>query len=99
MRFTAAVSLLLLPLAALASPIAQPTLAPLEATSGDHIDDAYIIVFKKGVDVNQVALHVGQVQELHAANVSITICSLPLDRDHRPTVPISSRASFEDPSG
>lgn len=99
MRFTAAVSLLLLPLAALASPIAQPTLAPLEATSGDHIDDAYIIVFKKVVDVNQVALHVGQVQELHAANVSITICSLPLDRDHRPTVPISSRASFEDPSG
>ncbi|KIR35938.1 cerevisin [Cryptococcus deuterogattii MMRL2647] len=68
MRFTAAISLLLLPLAALASPIAQPTLAPLEATSGDHIDDAYIIVFKKGVDVNQIALHIGQVQELHAAN-------------------------------
>nr|KIR49567.1 cerevisin [Cryptococcus bacillisporus CA1280] len=68
MRFAAAVSLLLLPLAALASPIAQPILAPLEATSGDHIDDAYIIVFKKGVDVNQIALHIGQVQELHAAN-------------------------------
>lgn len=78
MRFTAAVSLLLLPLAALASPIAQPTLAPLEATSGDHIDDAYIIVFKKGVDVNQIALHIGQVQELHAASVSIAISSLPL---------------------
>ncbi|AFR97590.1 cerevisin [Cryptococcus neoformans C23] len=68
MRFTAA-SLLLLPLAALASPIAQPSLAPLEAPSGgDHIDDAYIVVFKKGVDVNQIALHIGEVQELHAAS-------------------------------
>lgn len=76
MRFTAA-SLLLLPLAALASPIAQPSLAPLEAPSGgDHIDDAYIVVFKKGVDVNQIALHIGEVQELHAASVSIAISSL-----------------------
>lgn len=93
MRFTAAISLLLLPLAALASPIAQPTLAPLEATSGDHIDDAYIIVFKKGVDVNQIALHIGQVQELHAANVSIPISSLPLDVELRPKATIPSRAS------
>lgn len=73
MRFTAA-SLLLLPLVALASPIAQPTLAPLEAPSGgDHIDDAYIVVFKKGVDASQIALHIGEVQELHAASVSIAI--------------------------
>ncbi|WRT64771.1 uncharacterized protein IL334_001705 [Kwoniella shivajii] len=66
MRFQAA-SVLLLPLA-LATPI-NPTsddaqIAPL-AENGDHIEDAYIVVFKKGVDTNQIALHLTGIEEQH----------------------------------
>jgi cerevisin len=44
-------------------------LAPL-STTGDHIQDAYIVRFKKGVDVNQIALHLSGVEELHGSDVS-----------------------------
>jgi hypothetical protein len=57
-----------------ASPLAQQ-LAPL-STTGDHIDDAYIVVFKKGVDVNQVALHLTSVEDMHGADVSWTFLLL-----------------------
>lgn len=72
MRLIAAV--LLAPLAALATPVAtgndaQPTLAPL-STTGEHIDDAYIVVFKKGVDPNQIALHLSGVEQAHETDVS-----------------------------
>ncbi|WWD21497.1 hypothetical protein CI109_105983 [Kwoniella shandongensis] len=70
MRFQAAAVLsTLLPLA-LATPIApqpEPTLAPLEA-SGEHIEDAYIVVFKKGVDPTQIALHLTNVEQAHGAD-------------------------------
>ncbi|TYJ52928.1 hypothetical protein B9479_006439 [Cryptococcus floricola] len=67
MRFTAA--LLLLPLAAIASPIAQPDLAPLQAApEGNHLDDSYIVVFKKGVNPSQIALHLNDVEQIHGAN-------------------------------
>ena len=62
----------LLPLAVLASPLAtadESALAPLQ-TTGDHIDDAYIVVFKKGVDLNQIALHLSGVEEWHGSDVS-----------------------------
>lgn len=72
MRFSA-VAVLLLPLA-LATPINptssdEATLAPLEAT-GEHIDDAYIVVFKKGIDPNQIALHLTGIEQAHGADVS-----------------------------
>ncbi|WVO16533.1 hypothetical protein L204_104212 [Cryptococcus depauperatus] len=66
MRLFAA-SLLLLPFVAVATPIAN--MAPLEASPvGNHIDDAYIVVFKKGVDASQIALHLNHVEELHTAS-------------------------------
>ncbi|WWC67952.1 uncharacterized protein I206_101871 [Kwoniella pini CBS 10737] len=66
MRFELA-SALLLPLA-LATPITTSqdgTLAPL-SENGEHIDDAYIVVFKKGVDATQIALHMTGIEQHHA---------------------------------
>ncbi|WVQ83347.1 hypothetical protein IAT38_005486 [Cryptococcus sp. DSM 104549] len=64
-----AAALLLLPLA-LATPIAttEQPLAPLQETGGEHIDDQYIVVFKKGVDPNQIALHLNGIEQVHGAN-------------------------------
>ena len=56
--------------AVLATPLATQPLAPL-STTGQHIDDAYIVVFKKGVDKSQVALHLTAVEGFHLADVSI----------------------------
>ena len=76
---------LLLPLA-LASPLANPiataqgassSLAPLSAT-GEHIEDAYIVVFKKGVDINQIALHLSGVEQWHGSDVSVSVQSYTL---------------------
>jgi cerevisin len=47
----------------------QLKLAPL-STTGEHIEDAYIVVFKKGVDINQIALHLSAVEDTHGADVS-----------------------------
>ena len=68
-----AVAALLLPFV-LASPLAtrhatEPTLAPLEA-AGEHIDDSYIVVFKKDVNPAQIALHLSGVESWHGASVS-----------------------------
>ena len=68
-------SAFLLPLA-LASPLAslnsseESALAPLSG-NGEHIDDAYIVVFKKDVTLNQISLHLGGVEEWHGSTVSI----------------------------
>lgn len=75
MRFSAVT--LLLPLA-LASPLATPsatgpdaeaTRAPL-STTGEHIEDAYIVVFKQGVNLDQISLHLSGVEQTHGADVS-----------------------------
>ena len=70
-------SALLLPLA-LATPVthpaatsdAQTTLAPLSST-GETIEDSYIVMFKKGVNLNQIALHLSTVEDSHTADVSV----------------------------
>ena len=81
MRFT--IAALVFPLA-LASPLAtsttsgnevQPTLAPL-STTGDHIDDSYIIVFKDGINLDQIALHLSGVEQWHGADVSSSAIEL-----------------------
>ncbi|WVR04631.1 hypothetical protein IAU60_001642 [Kwoniella sp. DSM 27419] len=63
-----ATALLLLPLA-LATPITteEQTLAPLQA-SGEHIEDSYIVVFKRGVDATQIALHLSGIEQAHGAD-------------------------------
>ncbi|OCF58808.1 cerevisin [Kwoniella mangroviensis CBS 10435] len=70
MRFQLATALLL-PTLALATPInpssEEGKLAPL-SESGEHIDDAYIVVFKKGIDANQIALHLSGVEQEHGAD-------------------------------
>lgn len=53
----------------LASSISDVKLAPLNA-GGEHIDDQYIVVFKKGVDSTQIALHLAGVEDWHGADVS-----------------------------
>ena len=64
----------LLPLLAFATPTpvrSEPALAPLHApVDGEHIDDSYIVVFKKGIAVDQVATHLGFVEQWHFASVS-----------------------------
>ena len=69
---------LLLASTALASPLAtggrpgsdaSPSLAPLSKT-GEHIDDSYIVVFKKGTNRESMALHLSAIEELHLADVS-----------------------------
>ncbi|OCF45887.1 cerevisin [Kwoniella heveanensis CBS 569] len=76
MRFQAAAALLTLPLALATPTPAQPesTLAPLES-SGEHIDDAYIVVFKKGLEANQIALHLTGVEQSHGADPVYTFSS------------------------
>jgi len=53
---------------------AGPTLAPLQS-SGELIEDSYIVVFKQGVDLNQIALHLSDVQQLHNANPLVALAS------------------------
>jgi cerevisin len=57
---------ILLPLA-----FASPTspLAPL-SKRGETIDDSYIVVFKKDVNPQQMALHLAGLEEWHQADVS-----------------------------
>ena len=67
--------ILLVPLGVLASPLSnlnsaeESPLAPLEE-GGQHIDDSYIVVFKKGIDTNQIALHLAGVEDWHGQEVS-----------------------------
>ena len=65
---------ILLPLA-----FASPTspLAPL-SKRGETIDDSYIVVFKKDVNPQQMALHLAGLEEWHQADVSVF--SVPLRR-------------------
>ncbi len=78
-------SLLLVPLA-LASPLATPattgqdahtTLAPVSST-GDHIEDSYIVVFKKDVNLEQIALHMSDVEQWDGADVSALLSPLSI---------------------
>lgn len=62
-----ALAAFLLPLAALATPT---PLAPLWKR-GETIDDAYIVVFKKDVQPQQMALHLAGLEGWHAQDVSI----------------------------
>lgn len=64
--------------AILATPISQ--LAPL-SSNGNIIDDQYIVVFKKGVDPANIALHLDSIAESTLASVSVC---LPLPRRHHP---------------
>jgi hypothetical protein len=72
MRTIAAASLLSL---ALAAPLKKRDtagyLAPLSA-QGETIDDSYIVVFKKDVKTDQIALHLGSVEESHGLDVSLS---------------------------
>lgn len=70
MRFLSAL-ITLVPLAALASPIASsdPTFAPLYK-EGQHIEDNYIVVLKKGVNLADLQLHLMDIEQAHAASVS-----------------------------
>jgi len=63
---------ILLPLA-----FASPTspLAPL-SKRGETIDDSYIVVFKKDVNPQQMALHLAGLEEWHQADVSVFFGSL-----------------------
>ena len=76
-----AATALLLPLV-LATPLSQinsaegSPLAPLHA-AGEHIEDAYIVTFKKDVDPSQVALHLSGVEDWHGADVSLISSPFP----------------------
>ena len=79
MRSLIAVALIASASSVLATPItsapaAEASLAPF-SENGDHIDDSYIVVFKKGVSTDQIALHLTGVQAWHAVDVS---CNLAL---------------------
>jgi len=52
--------------------LAGPTspLAPL-SKRGEVIDDSYIVVFKKDVNPQQMALHLAGLEEWHSADVSL----------------------------
>lgn len=69
MRFTIAAFLLPLALATPTSP-----LAPLWKR-GETIDDAYIVVFKKDVQPQQMALHLAGLEDWHKTDVSRVQCS------------------------
>ncbi|ORX38809.1 peptidase S8/S53 domain-containing protein [Kockovaella imperatae] len=61
----------------LATPIATESdahLAPL-SHAGDHIDDSYIVVFKKGIDKSQIALHLTAIEGFHLADPIFTFAS------------------------
>jgi hypothetical protein len=63
--------ILTLSLASLA--LATPTspLAPL-SKRGEVIDDSYIVVFKKDVNPQQMAIHLAGLEEWHQADVSLS---------------------------
>lgn len=63
---------------AIATPLAKRSNTPLAPLSeeGDRIDDSYIVVFKKDVNVDQMAFHLGGVEESHGLDVS-TLFDLP----------------------
>lgn len=72
MRLSFAVLFSLLP-AILATPIQhQSGLAPLSA-EGKTIDNSYIVVFKKDVSPEQIALHLNGVSSLQSAHVSTRV--------------------------
>lgn len=70
----AAIVAVLLPLAALASPV-QNIIAPLSA-SGESIDDSYIVVLKKDVSAQAMAMHLATVDQWHGADVSVSVVLL-----------------------
>lgn len=65
--------------AILATPISQ--LAPL-SSNGDIIDDQYIVVFKKGVDFANVALHLDSIAQSAVASVSVCPPHAPTSPPH-----------------
>ncbi|KAL7419997.1 proteinase B [Cryptotrichosporon argae] len=70
MRISISVLLALIPYV-LATPITTPPDAPVIAplrTTGEHIDDAYIVVFKKGINRDQIALHLADVEGWHGTD-------------------------------
>ncbi len=82
---------LLIPLSVLASPLSlnnleESVLAPLNE-GGEHIDDSYIVVFKKGVDPNQIALHLSGVNDWHGADVSPSTCYYRLNHPYQLDTP------------
>lgn len=80
--------------AILATPISQ--LAPL-SSNGNIIDDQYIVVFKKGVDPANIALHLDSIAESTLASVSVCLSHVPTSPPHfghlRSHPPLSDRNS------
>ena len=81
-------AVLLVSATAIATPVSsasspEPTLAPLNE-NGDHIDDAYIIVFKQGTTTNQMALHLSGVEAWHGLDVSADDLVSPTASPHPP---------------
>lgn len=74
--------------AILATPI-RNTLAPLSA-SGEVIEDSYIVVFKKGVTPEQIALHLNSVTSLSAQSVSTKNQAPPTSPISLATHPLSA---------
>jgi len=73
--------LITLSLAGLAISTPTSPLAPL-SKRGEIIDDSYIVVFKKDVNPQQMALHLAGLEEWHSADVrlfflSFVLCHLP----------------------
>jgi hypothetical protein len=53
----------------LATPVTSTPLAPL-SSEGEHIEDAYIVVLKKDITPDQMSLHLLDVEQTHALDVS-----------------------------
>jgi hypothetical protein len=52
---------------------ADSTLAPLNAADGaQHIEDSYIVVLRKDIEPEQMALHLNVVDQWHGLDVSAT---------------------------
>jgi hypothetical protein len=71
--------LITLSLAGLAFSTPTSPLAPL-SKRGEVIDDSYIVVLKKDVNPQQMALHLAGLEEWHSADVRLSFVSffLPL---------------------
>jgi len=69
--------LITLSLAGLAFSTPTSPLAPL-SKRGEVIDDSYIVVFKKDVNPQQMALHLAGLEEWHSADVRLFVSFLPL---------------------
>jgi hypothetical protein len=70
--------LITLSLAGLAFSTPTSPLAPL-SKRGEAIDDSYIVVLKKDVNPQQMALHLAGLEEWHSADVRLSFFSfLPL---------------------